>query len=315
MAFTSYFYDGSVAETPWSKAALRVGRANYGVLGINDLKVTVAAGDRTVSIGTGECWGKGVYDISDSAVTKSLATVGSGDRYDLIVVHRDWNTNTTTIEVVTGSATRGIPTRDTGYGTEDDQPIALVKVKSGSTTIQEIIDLRCWSGSGGGMVAVDELAMQYLDEVGTTLMIQKALWVYSVTAASAGAWLKDWTTKITPLGVTGWSITGDLTLDTSSGRGHVTGQIVLTRTSATAFALTNPDYTVIGSVIPPSIRSAAAQLRYLVGQISGGGAPYQATINVALSPGSGVISARSQPGISTSVPKNANIFVNIDYYL
>lgn len=185
MTFTSTFYNGSVDEITWSEGVPRVGSAAYGVVGANDLKVTAVSGqDRTVSIAAGKCWGKGVHDTHSPSETIGLPSVSSGSRWDLIAVRRVWSTNTTSVVRIGGSATRVIPSgRSVGYGTTDDQPLALVRVQAGSTAIQEIVDLRCWAGIGGS-IASDELAMSYLAAPGARVFINDADWVCTIVSGA-----------------------------------------------------------------------------------------------------------------------------------
>lgn len=315
MAFTSYFYDSTVTEPSWSKAAIRVARSNYGVVGINDLKVTVAAGDRTVAVGTGDCWGKGVYDINGSSVNKSLATVGSGVRYDLIAVHRDWNTNTTSIIVITGSATRGIPSRAIGYGTTDDQPLALVKVTAGSTAITEIIDLRCWAGSGGGLVARDALVKQYLNEPGTGLYVGGIDWIYSVSSTGSAAWVnKDGNlySVVAPGLLTNWTVTGPISIDTSSGKRHVLGHLQITRAAAAGRDFVGVDYVALAALIPAGARGAHPIL-YVPGVVTGQGRPAE-FVHFAVNPSTGVVSVRPADG-SITIYQGVSMFLDFEYYV
>jgi hypothetical protein len=193
MAYISVGYDGIVNEVQWAEMVKKVGNCDYGVLGVGDWKVTAVTGaDRTVSIATGKGWGHGVYDEITSNVTLQLDSVSSGSRWDLIAVRRNWNGTggATTVVKINGSATKEIPgNRAKGPGTVDEQPIALVRVQSGSTTIQEIVDLRCWSGNGGTF-AMDLLALTYLDSVASTVTINSETWSRQIGAGSAITWIK-----------------------------------------------------------------------------------------------------------------------------
>lgn len=204
MAFTSTFYNGPVDEIAWSEGAPRIGSSEYGVVGVNDFRVTAVSGqDRTVSVAAGKAWGKGVHDTMTPAETVQLPTVGAGSRWDLIAIRRVWSTNTTSIVRVGGSGTRGIPAgRQSGYGTTDDQPIALVRVQAGSTTIQEIIDLRCWA-AGGGMYANDDLALSYLTTPGARVHINGVDWACTIVSGSP-VWMKAAT--VGSVALHGWTL-------------------------------------------------------------------------------------------------------------
>lgn len=172
MAIISVGYDGAVSESQWSDMIKKVGSAEYGVVGPNDWKVSPVTGaDRTVSIAPGKGWGHGVFDQNTAPIQIQLDPVASGTRYDLIVMRRDWTAigGSSTFVKVTGNSEFKIPAgRTKGPGVIDDQPIALIQVNAGQTAPGTIRDLRCWS-SNGGMSIWHDLALSYLDSVGTTV--------------------------------------------------------------------------------------------------------------------------------------------------
>jgi hypothetical protein len=174
MAIISVGYDGAVTESQWSDMIKKVGTAEYGVVGLNDWKVTSVTGaTRTVSIASGKGWGHGVFDENTSNVTIALDSVSSGSRWDLIVMRRDWTGagGSSTFTKVNGTTAQEIPTgRTTGPGAIDDQPIALVQISSGSTLPTAIIDLRVWAGNGG-MIANSELALSYIDSLASQVFL------------------------------------------------------------------------------------------------------------------------------------------------
>lgn len=186
MAITSKFYTGSVDHVEWSKAAGEVGASFYGAEDTSSWAPSVVSGvDRTVRIGTGTIWGRGVRDTKDTTTDVAIPSVSSGTRWDLIVARRTWGTSTTSVVRVQGTSTKGIPAgRTVGPGVVDDQPLALVKVTSGSTAITELVDLRCWGGGAGGLQAVDKLALQYLAFPGALVVVGTELWTYPVGASS-----------------------------------------------------------------------------------------------------------------------------------
>lgn len=191
MAINSVGYDGTVTESQWADMIKKVGCADYGVVGANHLKVTTVTGaDRTVSISSGKCWGHGVFDEMTSNSTIQLDSVGSGARWDLIAVRRNWagTDGTTTLVKVNGSSSRAIPSgRNKGPGELDDQPIALVRITAGQTQPTAIVDLRCWAGNGG-VTANDDLALYYLDTIGTQVVIDGRTWARSVDSGGSSEW-------------------------------------------------------------------------------------------------------------------------------
>ncbi|WP_457948319.1 hypothetical protein ACTAQI_20365 [Pseudarthrobacter sp. alpha12b] len=198
VAFTSKGYDTTVdnpyTEASWAEAHPVIGSATYGVRSPLDWKVTAVAGqDRTVSINAGRGFGHGVTDKTVDNDTIQLATISSGSRWDLIVARRDWTptAGVTKFEKVNGGATATIPGgRLYGPGNIDDQPLALVQVTAGQTQPTAIIDLRTWTGDGGGLVANHDLVRSYLNQVGTRININGVDWVRRVGENDTPEWVK-----------------------------------------------------------------------------------------------------------------------------
>lgn len=189
MAITSKFYTGSVDHVEWSKGAPEVGASFYGVEGLGDWQPTVVPNvDRTVRIGTGTAWGRGVRDVKDTVSDVPIPSVTTGTRWDLIVARRTWGTSTTSVALVTGTAAKGIPAgRLVGPGVVDDQPLALAKVTAGSATITELVDLRAFGGGAGGLQVLDKLALQYLKFPGAMVYAGTEVFVFP---AGATEWVK-----------------------------------------------------------------------------------------------------------------------------
>ncbi len=148
MTITSVGYDGTIDEVQWAKIAGHLG-AEYAVLGATDWKVEAVSGqERTVRVRPGGGYGHGVLDTSDAEVTLQLPAVTSGfTRWDLIVARRDWRPpgGATTFRSIEGAAFPTVPiSRNTDPGVLDDQPVALVQVRSGATLPGTIVDLRVW---------------------------------------------------------------------------------------------------------------------------------------------------------------------------
>jgi hypothetical protein len=190
VAITSVGYAGTVTDADWRGLATKSVSNLYGVEDFAAWRVTAASGDRRVSVAPGTGYGLGVLDVSSTAVLLQSPTVASGSRWDLIAAHRNWATGVTSFKVITGSATKQIPTRDTGYGGENDQPIALVRYAAGQTAPQEIVDLRCVAGDGG-LIAFDALALQYLTRLGTHVRINGESWVRKLNSSNSPVWTSD----------------------------------------------------------------------------------------------------------------------------
>lgn len=250
MAIVSAGYDGTVDEAQWAKMISKSGSSEYGVVGADDFKVSVSAGDRAVSVAAGKAWGFGVYDESDSGANLLLSAPATGSRWDLIVLRRDWQPpgGNTSVAVVEGTSVKGIPAgRITGQvGVQDDQPIALVRVAAGSTAVQEIVDLRCWARNGGVFVK-DVLALGYLDSIGAVVSVGRHRYHRIIGANDMLDWLAE-----TPIA----SDSGE-TVIAGNGTPQVTRSISYAPGRFTAIPIpvavtSNPDYYVSIATRPNS---------------------------------------------------------------
>lgn len=206
VAIVSVGYDGTVDETQWANLIGKAGSSEYGVDLAGDFGVNPVAGqDRTVRVAPGKAWGHGVLDVMDVEQTLQFALPASGDRYDMIVLRRDWQPpgGSTTLAIVQGSASSvTLPARNTGtLGVLDDQPIALVRVSAGSTSVSITADLRVWARNGGA-TAKDTRALQYLGALGALVEISGSLW--QRRAGSTGA---EWV-DLLKAEDTGWIVSG-----------------------------------------------------------------------------------------------------------
>ncbi|MDF2578430.1 MAG: hypothetical protein K0S49_9 [Microbacterium sp.] len=187
MTITTYGYAGEVDEIAYAESNI-YGGVRYGVAGFADFRPTAGTGDRGVSIAAGTAIGGGVRAVNDAPVNLNLASVGSGSRWDLIVLRRDWGAGTATLVVIEGSSTKALPARNADVGDVDDQPIALCRVAAGSSAVAEIVDLRVFPGDGGAH-ARDILVLSFMDRLGTMLRIGSSLWSRELDAAGAEAWV------------------------------------------------------------------------------------------------------------------------------
>jgi hypothetical protein len=193
-------YPGSVNSAQLSLWVPNVGVGQYHVEGLEDARViTNAVGDRGITIKSGKVIGDGIVDVFENNTQLNLAAVnaGSPDRWDMVVLRRLWNAtpgaSTSTYTIIQGGPNRSLPARNNNQGVLADQPIALCRVKAGSTMVQEIVDLRCWAHNAG-MVALDELVMSYQNQVGTTININGSVWTNRATvsgATYASAWVNE----------------------------------------------------------------------------------------------------------------------------
>jgi len=189
-ADANYGFKGAVtsAQTP-----IILGRGVlYSVEGPGDLAVTAGgAGDRAGTVAPGSAWGDGVLSMWNSGAVLNGEAVGSGSRWDTVVVRREWTPNdeptgTATLMLLEGGTSAAIsPSRTTDRGvTTSDQPLALVRFDAGSTNVGQIIDLRVWAGEGGGLVGAAEQAQLYLSSPGSQFMVGDRLHVRRMVSGS-----------------------------------------------------------------------------------------------------------------------------------
>lgn len=143
MALTATGFPGSVSSVQFASMAGGFGSLGE-VDGQNDYRCTVAAGDRTVRVDTGVAHAGGVRVVNDAAINVQLDAIGSGSRWDLIRLTRNWSgSGSVSVTKLTGTSVKAIPgaANDT-LGAIHDQWIALARVTAGQTAVQELIDLR-----------------------------------------------------------------------------------------------------------------------------------------------------------------------------
>lgn len=181
-------YEGTVDEPEWSDLLSMAGGRQYGVADAGAWKVTAGTADREVRIAPGRGFGYGVRDRSTAVASLTLPATTSGSRWHLIVVERDWAANQSAFDSVAGSDVRAIPPRDNTPGVTDAQPLALARVAAGQSQVADIIDLRVWGGDGGSF-ANDELVLQYLNRIGTSVRIGSVEWNRDLDALGNPVWV------------------------------------------------------------------------------------------------------------------------------
>ena len=152
MTIRSVGYEGSVGELEWSAyLANNVGRPQS-VAGPGDFEVTATSGMQ-VRVAAGGASGHGIADVSDAAESITIESVASGTRFDAVVLRRDWSGTSTTptggatqgrtfVAVVKGGSAQMIPALQSIPGQLADQPLALVRVTAGQSTVTVTDDLR-----------------------------------------------------------------------------------------------------------------------------------------------------------------------------
>jgi len=123
--------------------------------------------------------------------------------------------------LLTGGASKAIAvSRKTDRGvTDSDQPIALVPIANGSAVAGTPVDLRCWVGTGGGLVAGSVEALQYLDDIGSVVRVGSDEWVRRLDASGTPELvnLTPHTLDVHDSAVTdAWIKAGEVTVPTNS---------------------------------------------------------------------------------------------------
>lgn len=277
MAITSVGYDGTVDEVQWASMVSKVGGYEYGVDKAGDFAVSQSAGTRMITIAAGLAWGRGVMDISDAASVIQLDAVTTGSRYDLIAIRRAWgpvNGGPSELVVIKGTSAKTLPAnRHSNPGVSDDQPLALVRVQSGSASIPEIIDLRVWGRNGGQLFAKNDLVRSYLATVGTELNVAGVLWQYVPSTNGTAAWIKHgtrsdsgWVTINTGW-KSGWGAAGDyIRYKTKNGITQL-----LVRFTRTGASIPLPSHSDLSNIPVCVIPSAAQPSSTLWNPLSSGG--------------------------------------------
>lgn len=178
---TSLGYRGSIDEVNGARFFNRVGASQYGVAGRTDFAASVTTGDRMLRLTAGTAWAHNIVDEMATAATIQLDAVGSGQRWDMIVLRRNTSTSTTTLEVIKGTSTKALPARPASA--HPDQPLWLARVVAGQSTVQELVDLRVWASTGGA-TARDQMVLGYLDaDPGAAIEIAGVTWQRRITTA------------------------------------------------------------------------------------------------------------------------------------
>jgi hypothetical protein len=227
LADTNAGFYGTINTTEWAQMA-GIG-VRFAVLGTDDLKVTQGAGDRGLTVRAGEAWGDGVLSAFNTNTALNATAVSSGSRWDTVVIRRTWQptltpTGTAQLLILPGSSVKAVAPlgasatqrkNDPGV-TQSDHPIALARFAANSTVVQEIVDLRVWTGSGGGLVAVDETVLTFLNDAGTQVRIGPHTW-----ASTPGTNGLSWTTTEDPQRVTMYGTGAGLSGSLSGANGFL----------------------------------------------------------------------------------------------
>lgn len=134
MAWSAAGYPGTVDAPSWARLSKVLG-GRFAVF--SGWQVSGVAGTRLLKITAGSGWGDGVLDGCDADETLSCtANALTVPRWDTVVVRRDHDTRVSGFAVVTGNNTKAYASSlNTNWGVLSDQPIALVQVPAGATSL------------------------------------------------------------------------------------------------------------------------------------------------------------------------------------
>ncbi|RCK68260.1 hypothetical protein DT076_16560 [Desertihabitans brevis] len=139
----------------------------------------------------------GAYGIVDQITTDTprqilqLPAPSSGSRHYMIVMRREWGSSAeqpgrSYLAFIDAGDGQVLPTRNTDYGTLDDQPLALYRVTFGESIPQLVADLRM-VGTEGNLYARSELVLQYMEYPGARVRIGDDEWRYEPSYDFNGA--------------------------------------------------------------------------------------------------------------------------------
>ena len=108
MAITSVGFERAVTYAELGVLLQHAG-AQYSVFGPDAFAVSAGTGDRVLDVQAGRAAGQGILDTSDAVEHLTAAPVASGNRWDLVVLRRDWGAKATTPVLIQGTAAQEIP--------------------------------------------------------------------------------------------------------------------------------------------------------------------------------------------------------------
>lgn len=166
MAINSYGYPNLISPGSTFARMSRGFGHRYSCAGFSDFRVTAASsGTRRVNIAAGWSMGQGIQVQNTATATFDFAAPSGTTQWFLLGLKR-WANNPaydpgavagtpesspyiSQLVSVAGTGTRAVPAVAQTPGTDDTQWLALCRVTSSSTLVQEVVDLRLVSGEGG----------------------------------------------------------------------------------------------------------------------------------------------------------------------
>lgn len=160
MVMSTAGFQGAVSESQEAGRFVRIAPPAL-VDSPTDLKVTSAAGTRTVSVAAGTAQVCGVTVTSDTTTSLTFSANSGGTRLDLVILRVVWAglSSTATIQVKQGtSGSSAVPTLTRSPGSVYEFPLAVVSVGTSVSTISSanIFNVATYGGLGGRLRITQE---------------------------------------------------------------------------------------------------------------------------------------------------------------
>lgn len=175
MAIQSYGYPELLASgADFARMAYGFGRQYVAPFESHCRPTISQTGTRRISISTGYLAGKHIVDFNDTIVTIDLPQASGASQWFLVGLRRWVDTGVpaapfrSEFGYIEGSALKAIPTYPQVPGTDDFQPIALVRIVSTETIPAELVDLRGIAEEPGVYTIYDDMAMEIIARPGAT---------------------------------------------------------------------------------------------------------------------------------------------------
>ena len=207
MAIQSYGYPDLIASgADFARMAYGFGRQYVAPFESHCRPTISQTGTRRISISTGYLAGKHVVDFNDAVVNIDLPQASGASQWFLIGLKRWVATGVPSAPFrsefgyIAGSALKAIPTYPQTPGTNDFQPIALVRIVSTNTIPAEVIDLRGIAEEPGVYTIYDDMAMEIIARPGATAYnaVTGATYRHVYIANKSRSWQRVYDTPVGP---------------------------------------------------------------------------------------------------------------------
>jgi hypothetical protein len=215
MALTGIGYDGTVDELGFAQLMGLAGHRHM-VRDRASFAATQVTGQRQISLAPGQAYAPGVRVTNDAAIVVTFASpAANAGQWHLVVLRRNWDSNTQTIETLTDATYTTTATSplappstypsamNTNPGTRDDQPLYWAWVNASNVTVL-LVDLREVPGPARGTTAQRNAFYGTINTSNTPgrYQLQGREW-YNTEFAVAERYIGDWDATVNPNGMRG----------------------------------------------------------------------------------------------------------------